>query len=147
MKITDALLAEHGMFYALFDRLEELIDETDSVAALQMAMDLLAPVLVSHAKVEDELLFPRLESRPQGGGPLGAMRSEHQQIDALFAGIHAIGDLDALRGRVQEMIDVAREHFQKEDEIVLPVAVETVKEDVLERLGQQWARLRQVPVD
>lgn len=146
MKITDALLAEHGMFYALFDRLEELIYETESVAALQIAMDLLAPALISHAKVEDELLFPRLESR-QSGGPLGAMRHEHQQIEELFAGIHSISDLDLLRGRVQEMIDVVREHFQKEDEIVLPVAVEAVESDVLERLGQQWARLRQVPVD
>lgn len=146
MKITDALLAEHAIFYALFDRLEELIHETDSIAALKMALDLLAPALVSHAKVEDELLFPRLESR-QSGGPLGAMRNEHQQIDELFAGIASIRDLDVLRGRVQEVIDVAREHFQKEDEIVLPVAVETVQGDVLERLGQQWARLRQVPVD
>jgi hemerythrin-like domain-containing protein len=146
MKITDALLAEHAIFYALFDRLEELNDETDSIAALQFAMDLLAPVLVSHAKVEDELLFPRLESRRKDG-PLGAMRSEHQQIEDLFAGVHSVGDLDALRGRVQEMIDVAREHFQKEDEIVLPVAVEAVEEDALERLGQQWARLRQVSVD
>lgn len=146
MKITDALLAEHAIFYALFDRLEELIDQTDSIAGLQVAMDLLAPVLVSHAKVEDELLFPRLESR-KSGGPLGAMRSEHQQLEELFAGVHAISDLDALRGRVQEMIDVAREHFQKEDEIVLPVAVETVEAEVLDRMGQQWARLRQVPVD
>lgn len=146
MRITDALLAEHAVFYALFDRLEELMDETDSVAALQTAMDLLAPALISHAKVEDELLFPRLESR-QSGGPLGAMRNEHQQIDELFAGIRAISDIDLLRGRVQEMIDVAREHFQKEDEIVLPVAVETVDAETLERVGQQWARLRGVPVD
>jgi len=146
MKITDALLAEHAIFYALFDRLEELIDETESIAALQTAMDLLAPVLVSHAKVEDELLFPALESG-RSDGPLGAMRSEHQQIADLFAGVHAVGELDALRGRVQEMIDVAREHFQKEDEIVLPVAVENLEEDALERLGQQWARLRQVSVD
>lgn len=146
MKITDALLAEHAVFYAIFDRLEALIDETDSVAALQSAMELLEPVLVSHAKVEDELLFPRLESR-QSGGPLGAMRGEHQQIEELFAGIRSISDLDLLRGRVQEMIDVAREHFQKEDEIVLPVAVEMVDEETLGRLGQQWARMRDVSTD
>ena len=131
------------MFYALFDRLEELLDETDSAAALQTAMDLLAPVLVSHAKVEDELLFPKLESR-QSGGPLDTMRSEHRQIDELFTGIHSISDLDLLRGRVQEMINVAREHFQKEEAIVLPVAVETVDAETLERIGQQWARLRNV---
>ncbi len=146
MRITDALLAEHAVFYALFDRLEEMIAETHSVVALQTAMELLAPVLVSHAKVEDELLFPRLESR-QSGGPLAAMRTEHEQIDELFSGIRSISELELLRGRVQEMIDVAREHFQKEEEIVLPVAVETVDEETLQRMGQQWARLRDVSVD
>ena len=82
MKLTDALLGEHGAFYAQFDRLEETVPHAATAAEVREQAALLAAALVTHAKLEDALLFKRLDAKiGAGAGPLAVMRADHEEIE------------------------------------------------------------------
>jgi len=75
MKITQALLGEHGAIYPLFD----LIDKTTASAGLaeiKARASSLESALDSHAAIEDELLRPAIQAylpappaAPDGAAP------------------------------------------------------------------------------
>ena len=60
MRITDALLGEHAVFYGLLDRMASLLSSECELVELKAATGLLAPLLASHARLEEELLFSTL---------------------------------------------------------------------------------------
>ncbi len=71
------LLGEHGVLYALLDRVEELAAHAD-LQALRAYRDLLTEGIRSHAAVEDELLFEPLErTSPQAEAVVRGMRTMH----------------------------------------------------------------------
>ena len=85
MKITDALLGEHGVFYSQFEYMERALPESDDPDRLNVEVSLLSASLVAaletHARLEDELLFDALEVQVGPIGPLVMMRQEHQEIE------------------------------------------------------------------
>ena len=81
MKLTDALLGEHAVLYDLFEYLNEMIANNGSLQEAQRAVSILERVLASHARIEEDLLFPALEPQLGPMGPLAVMRSEHQSIE------------------------------------------------------------------
>lgn len=144
MHFTDALLGEHAVFYALFDQIEELLDDAGSARELTLAIELVRPGLVAHAKLEDELLFPELARANPSSGPLPTMRSEHQQIDELLERIVNMDDLETLRPTISSLLELVREHFLKEEHVLLPMADDAFNEDTQNSLAAKWAQLRGV---
>jgi iron-sulfur cluster repair protein YtfE (RIC family) len=142
--LIDALLGEHGLLYALFDELEARAASATTLAEAQMAAGPVASALLSHARIEDELLFPALERTIGGDGPLFVMRSEHQEIDDLLAAVAVAPDLGAATAAIAQAIELARDHFAKEERVLFPMARQALDDDERHRLGQQWARLRSV---
>jgi uncharacterized protein (DUF2249 family) len=75
--VVTYLLGEHGVLYALLDRVEELAAHAD-LQALRAYRDLLTEGIRSHAAVEDELLFEPLErTSPQAEAVVRGMRTMH----------------------------------------------------------------------
>ena len=144
MKITDALLGEHGVIYALFDHVEQVLPSVDDLAvARALAAELTAAVL-SHAQIEDELLFPALEPHLGQMGPLSVMRQEHQEIDGTLKAIPASPTLDEARESLNTVIQVARDHFAKEEHALFNMARQFLSEGELEDLGARWSQMRNV---
>lgn len=163
MKITDALLGEHGAFYAQFTMLEESAD-TATLSALQAASALLAASLIPHAQIEDEILFPALEAEIGPDGLTHVMRTEHTDIEALLQRIetvrellHAHDDIEGAFARLpaetdpaqartmmHELLEMTRDHFSKEENMLFPMAEQMLSARVLCELGDQWAERRGV---
>lgn len=82
MKVTDALLGEHGVVYAQFDYLEKNIPHAEDLTLVKSPGAMLTAALAPHAHLEDELLFIALAAHidPQFG-PLAVMRAEHDEIE------------------------------------------------------------------
>ena len=146
MKLTDALLGEHGVFYALFDRIEAVTATATSVAQIQEAMAVLSAVILSHANLEEELLFPALEAHMGTTGPLAVMRSEHDEIEHALRQIEEARDLDDGADRVARALGIVRNHFQKEEEVLFSMARQTLDEKTQIRLGKAWAEARRVTI-
>jgi len=147
MKITDALLGEHGVFYAQFGHLEESVPECESLELVRGYTAMLTAALESHACMEDHLLFTALESHPGlASGPLPVMRQEHELIESQLARVPETDDLDEARDSLLGALRIAREHFAKEERVLFPAAMQILGDERLEELGQQWAGKRQVEV-
>lgn len=143
MRITDALLGEHGAFYAQFDRLEGLRDGTPAPEVREQAA-LLAAALVTHAHLEDELLFDRLRAEGGDAGLLETMEEEHRTIAGHLERAQGSGDAARALAELREAVALARDHFAKEERIAFPLADELLGDGVLEELGVRWSNRRGV---
>lgn len=148
MKITDALLGEHGVFYAQFDLFEETV-ANGTLDAIKKQGALLAAGLVPHAHIENEILFPALDAvRKLGeGGPTTPFRLEHQEIEGGLERLQQIREtrsVEEARELAGEVLHTVRGHFAREENMLLPLAEQILERDTLEDLGRQWAERRKV---
>jgi hemerythrin-like domain-containing protein len=141
MNFIDGLLGEHAVLYLLFDDLEDRVDSA-SIEEVRAAAGPMISALLSHARVEDELLFPALERAMGDPGPLVVMRGEHREIDELLARVARADDKATACGDLWAAIELARDHFAKEEQVLFPMARDAIPAAELEQLGEQWARLR-----
>jgi hemerythrin-like domain-containing protein len=136
IKITDALVGEHGPLYAQLDRLATVTD--GSVDAIQSCAQLLAAGLASHARLEDELLFAALEQRTGRDSLLEDMYEDHEQVDALLSELARVDDPEQARSLAARLVALARNHFAKEEKAVFPLAEQVLGDAELVRLGEDW---------
>ncbi len=146
MKLTDALLGEHGVLYELFDRIEAVTAAATSVAQIQEATVALSAVVLSHSNLEDELLIPALETYMGTTGPLAVMRAEHDEIEDALRRLEAAQNLDDGVDRVARVLSILRDHFQKEEEVLFSMARQMLDEETQIRLGKAWAEARRVTI-
>ena len=81
MKITDALLAEHVVFHALFDHIERATPQLKTLGEVRALAELLEGMLVQHSKSEDELLMHYLEDSIEQMGQRDTFHDEHELIE------------------------------------------------------------------
>lgn len=144
MKITEALLGEHGMLYALFVHLEYVVPTATTPDTVVSQAALLTATLASHAHLEDELLFSHLDPVLGPMGPVAVMRMEHDQIEELLDQVQTGQDVSQMQNLLLQSIQVARSHFAKEEQILFPMAEQILDEEALARLAIQWADRRGV---
>ena len=142
MKMTDALLGEHALFYPLFDGVEELLFTATNVQELRAAFKVLERAVLSHASIEEEVLFPALIASRVAGGPLTVMRQEHQDIDRRVVAFYALADLEAAKDALRAIVAHLRTHFRQEEQLLFPMCEATLGEAKLLALGEVWAKKR-----
>lgn len=147
MKITDALLGEHAVIYSLFDHVRETVLKSDDISVVHGAVATIKKLLVSHAKVEEELLFPTLEQQIGPMGPLAVMRAEHQSIDELVEAAGSETDIAAVKTLISQLLELAVGHFQKEERVLFAIAQQRLGDETLSELGIEWAAKRNVTID
>jgi regulator of cell morphogenesis and NO signaling len=146
MKITEALLGEHGVLYAQFDHLEQAVPRAESLAWLKAQGALLKAAVETHAQIEEELLFRTLDPHLGGGGPLAVMRMEHEEIEGGLSALPDAEDIEAAGNRLLRVVQVARQHFAKEEQVLFPMAEQVLGPERLTDLGARWAKQRRVSV-
>ena len=145
MKITDAFLGEHGVFYAQFDRLEQMVPSAKTLETVQEEAALVTAALVPHALMENEILFPALEEcLGPPALPVPVMRQEHRDIEGRLMQAQWAGTLREAQRLLLEALDLARDHFAKEEEVLFPLAEKVLGAGRLSELGMEWARRRGV---
>ena len=145
MKITDALLGEHGVFYGLMRHVEEAAPLWDDTSETRAAAAMLVSVLKTHADLEDEILFHLLEpDLGKQNSILSILRIQHEEIEVTLAKVIET----ELAARARELLlctlDLIRDHFEREERDLFPEAERLLGPDRLIRLGAQWAERRGV---
>ncbi len=144
MKITDALLGEHAVFYAQFDHLKQSVPHAETLAQVKSQGAMLAAALASHAGLEEELLFTTIEPLVGPMGPLAVMRLEHEEIEQGLERLPTVHDLNQAQELLLRIIEVAREHFAKEEQVLYLMASQVLPAEAMTDLGAQWAARRGV---
>lgn len=147
MMLTDALRGEHAVLYALFAHVGETIRKTDDPRALDGAVSVLERLLGSHAQVEEDLLFPRLEPHLGEAGPLAVMRAEHERIDGFLAAAKRTDDPAALKSVISQLLQLAYMHFRKEESVLFQIAERFLSPAMLTEMGDRWAERRDVVLE
>lgn len=147
MKITDALLGEHAVLYELFGMVSDIITNDDDIVALRSTVIILKQLLLSHAETEEALLFPALAPHLGEMGPLAVMQAEHNEIVRLLESAEGGSDSLAMKSTVSNLLYLAQDHFQKEEQVLFPIALKFIDEEALTALGEQWAERRKVVID
>ncbi|HUF51070.1 MAG TPA: hemerythrin domain-containing protein [Longimicrobiales bacterium] len=143
MKVTDAFLGEHAVFYAQFDACEQTLTDAD-LGCIRLQASLIASALKTHAQLEDTLLFDGLQTRPDTPTLFAVMEQEHSEIERMLVQLQDTRDLEAARDLVRDVIHAARDHFLKEERSAFPMAEQLLGDAALTRLGEQWAEARRV---
>jgi iron-sulfur cluster repair protein YtfE (RIC family) len=147
MKLTDALLGEHGAFYMLFDEIEKIAATESALAQWRGATTVLEAMVTSHATLEEKLLFSALE--PHLGreeGPLAVLHGEHEEMERMLAHMQEEPDVDRAILWISDALSAARSHFQKEEQTLFPLAQRMLGDETLSRLGRLWAEARRVTI-
>lgn len=142
MKITEAFIGEHAVLYPQLGLMERAASAYATAGEARAQAALLAAALGSHAALEEELLFVEMESLPEAGGPIAVMRSEHLDIEASLARACETDDLEEARDLLLHVVDVARPHFAKEEDVLFPLAEQLLDEGTVLELGDRWAGRR-----
>lgn len=143
MRITDALYGEHGSLYMLMNAIEARLADSD-LATLRTSAALFGTAILAHAHFENDPFFAALDRVMPGGGPVTAMRAEHEEIEGELAKVATSRDADAARAHLEAAIAEARSHFQKEEIVLFPMAEQLLGSDTLEEMAAAWAQNRGV---
>lgn len=143
MKITEILMAEHVVFHNLFDHLECSAPRLKTLAELKALAAALETLLRAHANTEDELLIAPLEHCLEQIGQSETFHEEHEEIDKSLLDVQKAKQIGVARKRLAQAVAASREHFDKEERIVFPLAEQTLKGDTLQALGAAWMKRRE----
>ena len=139
MKVTEGLLTEHRLLKILATQLESAAESKGELPMLVGAASMLQKALIDHSRVEDDGLFARLEAAMGGGGgPVAVMRADHEQIEGMLGEIADGTNRDQVARTVREVVGLTRDHFDKEENILFPMAEQVLDEKVLEDLSAPW---------
>lgn len=146
MKLIDALLGEHAMLYALFDSVESLAGQATTMNEVQALASLLSTQVITHSKLEEELLDPALEPHMGVDGPLAMMNEEHRGIRRAFNQIERAKDVKSGVDRIHTAISLVRDHFKKEEVVLFNITQQILSDDEQTTLGRRWAEARGVEI-
>lgn len=128
--------ADHRRCDGLWSEVERAVDAGGGEA---QAWGAFAEAMERHFRMEEEVLFPRLEERtgmPAGAGPTAVMRAEHAQMRGLIAQMGAAaasGDWETLADHGDTLLMLTQQHNVKEEGILYPMADQA--------LGASWGEL------
>ena len=142
MKITDALLAEHVVFHALFDHIERATPQLKTLGEVRALAELLEGMLVQHSKSEDELLMHYLEDSIEQMGQRDTFHDEHELIEQHLGAVRAERKLKTAQTLLVDAVVGARKHFDKEERLVFPLAEKVISYHNIMKLGKQWLEKR-----
>lgn len=138
MKITDALLAEHVVFHALFDHIERSVAHLKTAGEIRAVADLLETMLVQHSKAEDELLMHYLDDSIEQMGHRDTFHEEHELIEEHLGAVRSAKSLPNARRLLLNAVVGARKHFDKEERLIFPLAEKVISYHNIMELGRQW---------
>lgn len=144
MKITDILLAEHAVFHNFFDHIEKTAPRLRSVQEIKLLASSLTAIMDSHTHTEDDLLIEPLEHSLEQMGQSETFHEEHDEIEIKLAAVKNARDLKQARSLLLQAVQRAREHFDKEERIVFPLAGRLLKAKTLSDLGDEWLHRREM---
>jgi len=158
MTPTEILKNEHLLIVEVLDYLEEAADRLDRGDDVDPDFFLDAAEFVAgfadrcHHSKEEDILFVAMTARdmPRDSGPVAVMLHEHEEGRAFTAAFRSAaeqmkaGDGAAAADVVQNVYDyvnLLREHINKENMILFPMADQMIPEDEMQAVSRDFRRV------
>jgi len=158
MKATDILMSEHRVIERVIASLETATDRLQAGQEVRPGFFIDAADFIKgfadgcHHRKEEGVLFKAMQANgmPAGQGPIAVMLSEHEQGRKFTLGMRAAaqrlqtGDASARQSLVQNALGYAallRQHIQKEDKVLFPMAGRIIPADKQEQVVEDFERV------
>ncbi|MEN9573839.1 MAG: hypothetical protein RL514_1694 [Verrucomicrobiota bacterium] len=142
MKITDALLAEHVVFHNLFDYVERTAPKLRTLGEVRALAGLVGAMQAAHGQVEDELVMEPLAHCLDNLGQNEAIHAEHEHVETLLAQLRTCRELAKAKKLLHNVVVFSRQHFDREERVIFPLAEKWLKPKTLQTLGTEWVTKR-----
>ena len=126
--ITGFMDAEHARLRDLWDQATAALKAEEFGRLHRVARDLVA-ALKRHISVEEQILFPAIESQSHDNEPTNAMRLEHRQMERMLEQLEPLltvaelwTGIKAVEGQEIEPGALLRSHENKEHDVLYPLA-------------------------
>jgi hypothetical protein len=146
VKLTDTLLGEHGAFRMLFSTIEKLANTSGDLAQIEGALAALTAEIRTHATFEEEILFPALLPFLEGDELIAEIQAEHHEIRDGLKQIENAQHIEHAVNAVRLTFAVTRQHFEKEEQVLYPLARQLLHEEALSGPGDAWAEARRMTI-
>ena len=97
----------------------------------------------AHSRTEDTLLIEPLDHCLEQMGQAEGFHQEHREIDASLAEIKSARQVNAARKLLLGAVAYSRNHFDKEERILFPLAEKVLKSKTLTTLAGDWMKQRE----
>ena len=135
MKATTLLHRDHQEVERLFSELERSRrgnKRSELIAKLQQELE-------THARIEEDIFYPALESRRDAAEHVREARQEHEVVKGLLRDVAAMDPDDAeTEAKLKVLRDNVEHHVEEEEGQLFPAA-EGLGEQRLEQLGDELA--------
>jgi iron-sulfur cluster repair protein YtfE (RIC family) len=126
--ITGFMDAEHTRLRDLWERTTAALNAEEFGKLHSLVRDLIA-ALKRHISVEEQILFPAIESKSKNNEPTNAMRLEHRQMEHMLEQLKPLltvaelwTGIKAVEGQEIEPGALLRSHENKEHDVLFPLA-------------------------
>lgn len=157
MQATEILRAEHRVIERVLEALERAGDRLEGAGEVRPGFFDDAVTFIAgfadgcHHRKEEEALFPVMigSGLPPDGGPIAMMLEEHEEgrryVREIRDGAARLEGSDPTGRRrliaaVRAYVALLRDHIQKEDDLLFPMADELLSPPDQERLGAEFER-------
>jgi hemerythrin-like domain-containing protein len=132
MKLTERFKVEHGVFLKQLAFLESLVKLGAPGPMLAVVAETIVTAEEEHSQLEGRVLYPELEKAVgKDYAPLKQVAQDHADLAALVARIRA-GKVDA--ALVTELVNLLREHLEREIHGLFALAEEWIPAERLEQM-------------
>jgi hemerythrin-like domain-containing protein len=140
--ITRVLAAEHKMFCAVFDQIEQTLPQAQRLDQLRGLSRFVEELLRSHAGAEEDLVLLAVDHGPEHKRRCHRFHQEHQEIDGRITRVQTAKDIAQARGLLQAAMLASRKHFEHEERVIFPLIERLTKHETLTKMGALWLRRR-----
>jgi hemerythrin-like domain-containing protein len=135
------------MFDVVFEQVEELLPGLERLEEVRRAARLVEGLLLSHARVEEELLLLAEDHLPADTRRYEHCRKEHQEIDGQLTRVRSTRGIAQARSLLRAAMAASRKHFKREEHTVFPLIEKRMKLETLTKLGTVWFLQRHAPAN
>jgi iron-sulfur cluster repair protein YtfE (RIC family) len=121
--VTDAMSTDHDRIDALLEDVRVMVEDGELERADHFFADARTQLL-EHIRIEEDVLFPALETRLGTTGPQSVMRRQHERIVGALdraAGALARQDAAAFHACDRELYALLSAHNAKEERVLYPM--------------------------
>jgi hemerythrin-like domain-containing protein len=139
MTITEALIVEHGVFRALFSRIERDLQSYELAEAKHISC-LVEHLLHRHGEQEKDLALTALNHALAEKGQLDRLHLEHHELDAAFKRVQGAAEPLEAQRLLQAGLIASRQHFDYEEVSLFALIERVLQRKALKELGSAWLR-------
>ena len=142
MKITEILVAEHAVFHNLFDHIEKTVPRLKTLAEVKSLATTWTRSCVRTPRPRTTCSSEPLEHCLEQIGQSETFHEEHEEIEARWPRCKRRAGRNRRANLLLRAVLRSREHFDKEERIVFPLAERVLKAKTLSSLGDEWMKRR-----